>query len=691
VSTALPFESAYRHGFARIAACTIPITIADPAANSEAVLATARICDAETVAVAVFPELCLTGYSIEDLLMQDAVLDAVEAAVARLVEASADLFPVMVVGAPLRHRNRLYNCAVVIHRGELLGVAPKSYLPTYREFYEHRWFARGDDQDGEDIRIGDLEAPFGPDLLFEALDVPGLVVHAEICEDFWVPIPPSSEAALAGATVLLNLSGSPITIARAEDRKDLTKSLSLRCLAAYAYAAAGMGESTNDVSWDGQTLIYEGGALLAETERFPDGPRHSVADVDLDRLRQDRLRQGTFDDNRRTAQSGLGAREFRTVHFELEPPARDIGLRRTLDRFPFVPDDPTRLAQDCYEAFNIQVSGLVQRMEAIGRPKPVIGLSGGLDSTHALLVVARAMDRMGRPRSDILAYTMPGFATTEHTKSNAIALAESVGASIETIDIRRASTEILEGIRHPFSNGEPLYDITFENVQAGIRTDFLFRLANQNGGMVIGTSDLSELALGWATYGVGDQMSHYAVNAGVPKTLIQHVIRWVVSEREGVDDAEAAVLQSVLDTEITPELVPAHQDGTILSTEDRIGPYALHDFALFHVLRYGARPSKIAYLAALAWGDAQEGAWPPGFPADDRYAYDLPTVVRWLQVFLQRYFAFAQFKRSAIPNGPKVSPVGSLSPRGDWRAPSDGNANAWIAELKGALPELVEQ
>ncbi len=691
MSTALPFESAYRHGFARVAACTIPVAIADPVANAEAVLASARKCDADAVGIALFPELCLTGYAIDDLVMQDAVLDAVEDAITRLVEASADLLPVLVVGAPLRHRNRLYNCAVVIHRGELLGVAPKSYLPTYREFYERRWYAPGDDQSGEDIRIRDLEAPFGPDLLFEALDVPGLVFHVEVCEDVWVPIPPSAHAALAGATILLNLSGSPITIARAEDRKDLCKSQSLRCLAAYAYAAAGMGESTNDLSWDGQTMIYEGGTLLAETERFPDGPRESVADVDLDRLRQDRLRQGTFDDNRRTAEAMLGAREFRTAHFELEPPAHDIGLRRTLDRFPFVPDDPARLAQDCYEAFNIQVTGLVQRMESIGRPKPVIGVSGGLDSTHALLVVARAMDRMGRPRSDILAYTMPGFATTEHTKTNAIALAESVGASIETIDIRAAATEILEGIRHPFSGGEPLYDITFENVQAGIRTDFLFRLANQNGGMVIGTSDLSELALGWATYGVGDQMSHYAVNAGVPKTLIQHVIRWVISHREGVDDAEAAVLQSVLDTEITPELVPAHQDGTILSTEDRIGPYALHDFALFHVLRYGFRPSKIAYLASLAWSDMDAGAWPPGFPAEDRYAYDLPTVVKWLQVFLHRYFAFAQFKRSAIPNGPKVSPVGSLSPRGDWRAPSDGNANAWIAELKSALPELVEE
>ncbi len=692
----LPFENVYRHGFARVAACTIPVSIADPAANADAVLASARACDAESVAVAVFPELCLTGYSLEDLVMQDAVLDAVEQAIERLVEASVDLLPMLVVGAPLRHRNRLYNCAVVIHRGELLGVAPKSYLPNYREFYERRWYAPGDDQCGQDIRVGELEAPFGPDLLFEALDVPGLVVHAEVCEDYWVPIPPSSRAALAGATVLLNLSGSPITIARAEDRNTLCQSQSLRCLAAYAYAAAGMGESTNEVSWDGQTMIYEGGLLLADTERFPDGPRASIADIDLDRLRQERLRQGTFDDNRRTLgtdASPLAATNgiFRTVHFELDPPAGEIDLRRPLDRFPFVPDDPGRLAQDCYEAFNIQVSGLVQRMRAIGDPKPVIGVSGGLDSTHALLVVARAMDRMGRPRSDILAYTMPGFATSEHTKSNAIALAEAVGATIETIDIRPAATEILQGIGHPFAQGEPVHDVTFENVQAGIRTDFLFRLANQNGGLVIGTSDLSELALGWATYGVGDQMSHYAVNAGVPKTLIQHVIRWVIAHREGVDDTEAAVLQSVLDTEISPELVPAGQDGKMQSTQERIGPYALHDFALYNILRFGFRPSKIAFVAWHAWRDADAGAWPPGFPDEDRYAYDLPTIVKWLQVFLKRYFAFAQFKRSAIPNGPKVSPAGSLSPRGDWRAPSDGNANAWIAELKAALPELVEE
>lgn len=679
MSAELPFASAYRHGFARIAACTLPVSIADPASNASALIEKAAELDGEAVAVAVFPELCLTGYSIEDLVLQDPVLDAVEEAIARIVAASTELMPMLVLGAPLRHGNRLFNCAVVVHRGRVLGVAPKSYLPTYREFYERRWYAPGDDQVGEEIRIAGVDAPFGPDLLFAASDVPGLVVHAEVCEDVWVPVPPSSIAALAGASVLLNLSGSPITIARAEDRRSLVQSQSLRCLAAYAYAAAGMGESTNDVSWDGQTMIYEGGQLLSETERFPESARHSVADVDLDRLRQDRLRQGTFDDNRRTH-----PRAFRTIEFEVRPPRRDIGLLRALDRFPFVPDDADRLAQDCYEAFNIQVSGLEQRLRAIGQPKPVIGVSGGLDSTHALLVIAQAMDRMDRPRSDILAYTLPGFATSEKTKANAIALAEAVGASIETIDIRPAASEMLERIGHPFASGEPVYDVTFENVQAGLRTDYLFRLANRNGGLVIGTSDLSELALGWATYGVGDQMSHYAVNTGVPKTLIQHVIRWVSSSGQ-MDAAAVEVLRSVLGTEISPELVPAGQDGRVQSTQDRIGPYNLHDFTLYHVLRFGFRPSKIAFLAARAWGDAAEGVWPPGFPEGQRPEYDLDTVVKWLEVFLQRYFAFAQFKRSAIPNGPKVSPAGSLSPRGDWRAPSDGNARVWLDELHAAL------
>lgn len=692
MSEQLPFESVYRHGFARVAACTIPVAVADPPRNAAAVIAAARAAHDEGAAVAVFPELCLTGYAIDDLVMQDVVLDAARAAIDEVVAASRSLRTLLVVGAPLQLGARLYNCAVVIHRGAVLGVAPKTYLPTYREFYEARWYASGAGAPATTTLSGE-EVPVGTDLVFEASDVPGLVVHAEVCEDMWVPIPPSSTAALAGATVLLNLSGSPITIARADDRHLLAKSQSFRCNAAYVYAAAGQGESTNDVSWDGQTMIYEAGALLAETERFPDGPRTALADIDLDRLRQDRLRQGTFDDNRVQAEA---AASVRRIPFHVDPPsalASTTTLRRPLDRFPFVPDDPARLDQDCYEAFSIQVSGLEQRMRAIGSPKPVIGVSGGLDSTHALLVVARAMDRMGRPRSDILAYTMPGFATSEHTRSNAVALAEAIGATISTIDTRPMATELLKGIGHPYANGEPVYDVTFENVQAGARTDFLFRLANQNGGFVVGTSDLSELALGWATYGVGDQMSHYAVNAGVPKTLIQHLIRWVIAHP---DDGAALtqeakdVLQSVLDTEISPELVPAGQDGKVQSTEDTIGPYALHDFALFHVLRYGLRPSKIAFLAEQAWSDATAGAWPPGFPDADRYAYDRAAIVRWLQVFVKRFFGFAQFKRTAIPNGPKVLAAGSLSPRGDWRAPSDGNAAVWLAELREAFPDLVD-
>ena len=690
MTESLPFENLYRHGFARVAACTIPVSIADPASNARSVLDAAREAHEAGAAVAVFPELCLTGYAIDDLVMQDPVLDAVRAAIAEIAEASRDLMPLLLVGAPLQIGTRLYNCAVAISRGRVLGVAPKSYLPTYREFYERRWYSPGTEAPSTVVLAGE-EVPVGTALLYEAADVPGLVVHAEVCEDLWVASPPSGHAALAGATVLANLSGSPITIARADDRRLLVQSQSLRCLAAYVYAAAGQGESTNDVSWDGQTMIYEGGQFLAETERFPEGPRTAFADVDLDRLRQDRLRQGTFDDNRIATEPVV-----RRIPFEVAPPASDLGLRRPLDRFPFVPDDPARLDQDCYEAFNIQVSALEQRMRSMGSSKPVIGVSGGLDSTHALLVVARAMDRMGRPRSDMLSYTMPGFATSDATKSNAIALAEAIGATVETVDIRPMALELLKGIGHPAAEGEAVYDVTFENVQAGARTDFLFRLANRNGGFVVGTSDLSELALGWATYGVGDQMSHYAVNAGVPKTLIQHVIRWVISHRSSsssatdLSDEAVAVLQAVLDTEISPELVPADEDGKVQSTQDTIGPYSLHDFTLFHVLRFGFRPSKIVFLAEQAWADAEAGDWPPGFPAEDRYAYDRETIVRWMQVFLKRFFGFAQFKRTAIPNGPKVLPAGSLSPRGDWRAPSDGTAATWLAELRTAFPDLVD-
>jgi NAD+ synthase (glutamine-hydrolysing) len=372
-------------------------------------------------------------------------------------------------------------------------------------------------------------------------------------------------------------------------------------------------------------------------------------------------------------------RGFRTVEFELSPPTGDIGLRRKVDRYPFVPDDPDRLALDCYEGYHIQVAGLVQRLEAIGSPQAVIGISGGLDSTHALIVATRAMDALGRPRSDVLAFTLPGFATGSTSRSLATRLASALGVTFEEIDIKPAAELLLKDLDHPAAGGDAAYDVTYENVQAGLRTDYLFRLANQRGGIVVGTGDLSELALGWCTYGVGDQMSHYNVNAGVPKTLIQHLIRWVIASSQ-FDAATDEVLEEILDQEITPELVPVGEGERAQATEDTVGPYALQDFTLFHVLRRGFRPSKIAFLAWHAWHDADAGEWPPGFPAERRTSYDLGEIRHWLEVFCWRFFA-SQFKRSALPNGPKVSSGGTMSPRGDWRMPSDAAATAWLADL----------
>ncbi|GGL38345.1 NAD(+) synthase [Phycicoccus endophyticus] len=692
----MDFRNVYAQGFARAAACTLPVALADPAENARRVVEQVRACHEDGVAVALFPELSLSGYALDDLFLQDVLLDAVDEAVRAVARATATLTPLVVLGAPLRHGNRLFNCAVVIHRGEVLGVAPKVYLPNYREFYEKRWFASGAGQQGQFLvrpqwpgADVDGEIPFGPDLLFTAEDLDGLVVHAEVCEDLWVPVPPSHEAALAGATVLLNLSASPITVGRAEDRHLLARSASARCDAAYLYAAASAGESSTDLSWDGMTMAYELGDLLGQSERFPDGPRRTVVDVDLDRLRQERMRQGSFDDTARAYSADDAG--FRVVPFRVKAPTGDLGLRRTVDRFPFVPDDEARLALDCYEAYNIQVSGLEQRLRAIGRgdparaPRIVIGVSGGLDSTHALIVAVKACDRLGLPREHVLGLTMPGFATSEETRGNAVRLMDGLGIEWEEVDIRPLATQLLRDLHHPAGDGEPVYDVTFENVQAGLRTDVLFRTANHRGGIVLGTGDLSELALGWCTYGVGDQMSHYGVNAGVPKTLVQHLIRWVVASGELGDAQVGQTLLGILDTEISPELVPASEGAPIQSTQDTIGPYALHDFTLFHVLRRGCRPSRIAFLAEHAWRDAGSGAWPAGYPERERTAYALPEIRQWLEVFLRRFFA-SQFKRSALPNGPKVVAGGSLSPRGDWRMPSDAAAAAWLAELEERVP-----
>ncbi|WP_407156979.1 NAD(+) synthase [Bradyrhizobium sp. STM 3557] len=680
----MSFHSIYRHGFARMAACVTVSHVADPTANAAAIITAARACDDQAVAVAVFPELCLSGYAIEDLVKQDSLLDAVERGLATIVQASAELMPVLIIGAPLRFGLRVYNCAVVIHYGCILGVVPKSYLPTYREFYEGRHFASGAGLTGLEITIGDMTAPFGTDLLFAADDVPGLTIGIEICEDMWIPVTPASELALAGATVLANLSGSPITVGRARSRALLCQSTSARCLAAYVYAAAGAGESTTDLAWDGQTSIYENGVLLAESERFRQDGQITYADVDLDLLRQERVLMGTFDDNAKVKMRD--GPSYRRIGFALQPPEEDIGFLRKVARFPFVPDDRERLDQDCYEAYNIQVSGLTQRLRATGGKRIVIGVSGGLDSTHALIVAAKAMDLLGLPRTNILAYTMPGFATGSASKSYAHALMNSLQVSASELDIRPAATQMLKDIGHPYGEGNGVYDVTFENVQAGLRTDYLFRLANHHGGIVLGTGDLSELALGWCTYGVGDQMSHYNVNAGVPKTLIQHLIRWVIASRQFSDEV-GRTLDAVLAAEISPELVPAKAGETPQSTEAAIGPYELQDFNLFYTLRYGLRPSKIAFMALHAWKDASAGEWPPGFPADKRRAYALADIRRWLELFLRRFFAFSQFKRSAMPNGPKVAAGGALSPRGDWRAPSDGNAAAWLEDLDRNVPK----
>ena len=675
-----PFYSTRTHGFVRVAAATPVVHIADPKANAEEHEALIRQAGEQGVDLMVFPELSLSAYAIDDLLMQAALLEEVERRIHDLARVTAETGVIAVIGAPIRTGDRLYNCAVVLGEGRVLGVVPKTYLPNYREYYEKRWFSPADDHLPD---LGEEWGAFGTRLIFAAENRPGFVFGVEVCEDYWAPLPPSTRQAMAGARILLNLSASNIVIGKSDDRALLCASQSARAMAAYVFAASGWGESTTDLAWDGQATIHELGARIADGERFSLESHLTVADIDVDRIGLERLRTGTFAD---CARRELGEDQtFDTVLFEAREDAGDTPLIRPLDRFPFVPDDPARLDQDCYEAFNIQVQGLMRRLKSTGSKKIIIGVSGGLDSTQALLVACRAFDRLGKPRTDILGFTMPGFATSEGTKSNAWALMNALGITGAEIDIRPAAQAMLEGIGHAFGRGEAVHDITFENVQAGLRTDYLFRLANQNSGFVLGTGDLSELALGWATYGVGDHMSHYNVNGGVAKTLIRHLIRWVAGLNEMAGAAD--VLNSILGTEISPELVPAGADGKIQSTEGTVGPYALNDFFLFYVTRFGLKPSKVAYLCHQAWGDASRGEWPPHHPEADHLAYDLATIKFWLRKFLIRFFQTSQFKRSALPNGPKVVTGGSLSPRGDWRAPSDGNARVWLDELDANVPD----
>jgi len=680
----LPFHSLYKQGFVRVAVATPRLEVASPAANVAEMLVIAREIAMTQAVLAVFPELGVSAYSNDDLFQQDALLQASLQALERLVDASQDMALTFAVGVPLQVDQRLFNCAVLVRRGRILGAVPKSYLPNYREFYEKRQFAPAAQALSSSILLLGQTVPFGPRLLFEASNVPGFVLAMELCEDLWAPLPPSTLAALAGATVIANLSASDVTVGKADYRRLLCASQSAKCVTGYLYSGAGPGESTTDVAWDGHGLIYENGERLAETQRFQLRGGYAVADLDLDHLRQERLRWTTFGDCVQAQREQLEG--FRRIEFELDVPLGRAPLRRRIERFPYVPANTARRDERCAEVYDIQVEGLRKRLTATGLERVVLGISGGLDSTQAALVAVRAFDRLGLPRKNILGYTLPGFGTSRQTLENAHALMQALGISGAEIDIRPSAELMLQHIGHPAGRGEPVYDVSYENVQAGERTSHLFRLANLHGGLVLGTGDLSELALGFTTYGVGDHMSHYNVNASVPKTLIRHLVRWVARERQ-LDAATMTLLERIADTPISPELVPGSGDKPEQSSEAVVGPYELQDFHLYYISRFGYRPSKVAYLAQAAWEDPDAGEWPDTVPLTERRGYDLTTICHWLEVFLRRFFESSQFKRSAMPNGPKVGSGGSLSPRGDWRAPSDSKATAWIDELHANIPD----
>jgi len=674
------FFNLYAHDFVRVAVAVPTCRIADPAYNAARSIEMARQAQQQGVALLAFPELGLSAYTCDDLFHQRALLDACETALAQIVAASADWGMAVIVGTPLRVAHQLYNCAVVIAGGKIQGVVPKSYLPNYGEFYEARQFSTGDYAVDTEVELFGERVPFGAALLFQVANLPLFKFHVEICEDVWVPVPPSSFAALAGASVLVNLSASNVVVGKAGYRHQLVSQQSARCLAAYLYTSAGSGESSTDMAWDGQALIYENGELLAESKRFLDDASLIVADVDLERLSRERMHQTTYAQSVQRHAAEVG--KFRTVRFELALPMQGtLALKRCVERFPYVPADSRRRDERCNEVYHIQVQALAQRLTSSAIKKVVIGISGGLDSTHALLVCARVMDKLKLPRTNILAYTMPGFATSERTLNQARQLMALVGCSAAEIDIRPSCVQMLKDLGHPYAQGKEQYDITFENVQAGERTNHLFRLANHHNAIVIGTGDLSELALGWCTYGVGDHMSHYNVNASVPKTLISHLVRWV-AESGVIGRNDAQVLLDILGTEISPELVPGTAEGQPEQrTESTIGPYELQDFNLYYVLRYGYAPSKVAFLALTAWQDREQGRWPDGDHVA-RNQYELATIKKNLRIFVDRFFRTSQFKRSCVPNAPKVGTGGSLSPRGDWRAPSDAQSVVWLAELE---------
>ncbi|QDQ42740.1 NAD(+) synthase [Methylacidiphilum kamchatkense] len=681
------FFNFYNHNFVRVA-IAIPVgKVADPFYNIEQIIELSKKAVQNKSMLVVFPELSISSYSCEDLFHQSALLDSSLKALAKLLEASVSFPLLLLVGLPLQVNQLLFNCAALLCQGKILGIIPKSYLPNYREFYEPRQFSQASFATEKSIDLlGQSEIPFGTNLIFQWEEQPLFKMAVEICEDLWVPLPPSSFAALAGATILVNLSASNVTIGKSDYRKLLVASQSGRCIAAYLYSAAGFGESTTDLAWDGEGLIYENGTKLAETQRFSYESQIIFAEIDLDRLQADRMRQNSFGQTKLEFRNEIEA--FKTLSFSLGREKDSfLCLERELERFPYVPTDPLTRDQRCQEVFSIQTQGLVQRLRATGISKVVIGVSGGLDSAHALIICAKAMDILRLPRKNIVACTMPGFATTKKTLEQARKLIEAIGAQEYFIDIRPSCLQLFKDIGHPFAQGQKLYDITFENVQAGERTNHLFRLANLVKGLVVGTSDLSELALGWSTYGVGDHMAHYHVNASVPKTLIKFLVRWV-SKKEELGQQVSIVLNEVLDTIVSPELIPGEDGQEFLqSSEKEIGPYNLQDFHLYYTLRYGYLPTKTAFLAWTAWHDPNRGHWPE--IEGNKEAYRIDQIKHWLKVFLDRFFRMSQFKRSCIANAPKVGSGGSLSPRSDYRAPSDSSSLPWLKDWE-RIPDSEE-
>lgn len=674
------FFNLYNHGFVKVAICTPETRVADTTFNAESTVKLAKEAAENNAVFALFPELGISAYSNEDLFHQDALLQSVLDSIDYIIDATKDLNLIMVVGAPLQVDSLLFNCGIVLYRGDILGVAVKSYLPNYREFYEGRQFSPAEEAISETIDLcGQKKIPLGANIIFDVENIKHFKFYIEICEDVWVPVPPSGFAAMSGATVVGNLSASNVIIGKSEYRKSLASSQSARCISAYLYSAAGTGESTTDLAWDGHAMVYENGDLLSESKRFSQEPQIIYADLDLDRLVQDRMRMTSFGRNARTHKDILSG--FRKVSFSIETPGGRILLTREYPRFPYVPSDPAKRDQLCFEAYNIQVQGLVKRLKSSDIQNVVIGISGGLDSTHALIVAARTMDLLNLPRSNIKAYTMPGFATTNKTYTNAVSLMKALGVEANEIDIKDSCMRMFKNIGHTYAEGKEVYDITFENVQAGERASHLFRIANLRDALVIGTGDLSELALGWCTYGVGDHMSHYNVNGSVPKTLIQYLIRWVANTVQ-FNQETSGILLDILETEITPELIPGKDTQ---KTESEIGPYELQDFNIFYTTRFGYLPIKIAFLAYCAWKDKEKGHW-PDVPEQRRNEYTLGEIKHWLEIYLFRFFKISQFKRSCAPNGPKVGSGGSLSPRGDYRAPSDSEATVWLENAE-KIPE----